>query len=106
MNNRERLTELRYQMEKNSFILSIIEARISIIWHAEEMGYSITDTAIITRTSTHYVSFVIVLFFKLFTASCCTLFTTISKIIPNATSHYSSPIMHIKYCYPKTKHII
>ena len=47
-----------------------------------------------------------VLFFKLFTASCCTLFTTISKIIPNATSHYSSPIMHIKYCYPKTKHII
>ena len=42
-----------------------------------------------------------VLFFKLFTASCCTLFTTIFKIILNATSHYSSPIMHIKYCYPK-----
>ena len=41
------------------------------------------------------------LFFKLFTASCCTLFTTIFKIILNATSHYSSPIMHIKYCYPK-----
>lgn len=61
MTNRERLTELRYQMEKNSFILSIIEARISVIWHAEEMGYSITDTAIITRTSTHYVSFVMAL---------------------------------------------
>ena len=43
----------------------------------------------------------ILLFFKLFTASCCTLFTTIFKIILNATSHYSSPIMHIKYCYPK-----
>jgi hypothetical protein len=38
MNNRERLTELRYQMEKNSFILSIIEARIAVILHAEEMG--------------------------------------------------------------------
>lgn len=48
----------------------------------------------------------VVLFFKLFTASCCTLFTTIFKIISNATSHYSSPIRHIKYCYPKTKHII
>lgn len=58
---RERLTELRYQMEKNSFILSIIEARISIILHAQEMGYAISDTAIITRTSTHYVSFVMAL---------------------------------------------
>lgn len=48
----------------------------------------------------------LLLFFKLFATPCCTLFTTIFKIIPNATSHYASPIMHIKYCYPKTKHII
>ena len=46
------------------------------------------------------------LLFTLFTTSCCTLFTTIFEIIPNATSHYSSPIMQIKYRYQKSKHII
>ena len=65
------------------------------------------NTVVIQYNMTNdYMFRYILLFFKLFTASCCTLFTTISKIIPNATSHYSSPIMHIKYCYPKTKHII
>lgn len=58
MTNRERLTELRYQMEKNSFILSIIEARIAVCLHAEEMGYPDSDTAIITKTSTYYVSMI------------------------------------------------
>ena len=48
----------------------------------------------------------IVLLFTLFTTLCCTLFTTIFEIIPNATSHYSSPIMQIKYRYQKSKHII
>lgn len=55
---RERLTELRYQMEKNSFILSIIEARIAVILHAEEMGYPDTETGLITKTSPQYVAMV------------------------------------------------
>ena len=46
------------------------------------------------------------LLFTLFTTLCCTLFTTIFEIIPNATSHYSSPIMQIKYRYQKSKLII
>lgn len=58
MTNRERLTELRYQMEKNSFILSIIEARIAVILHAEEMGYPDTETGLITKTSPQYVAMV------------------------------------------------
>lgn len=70
---------------------------------SQKMGRPKVDNP---KSVKYSIRFDIVLFFKLFTASCCTLFTTISKIIPNATSHYSSPIMHIKYCYPKTKHII
>lgn len=58
MTNRERLTELRYQMEKNSFILSIIEARIAVILHAEEMGYPDTETGLITKTSPQYVAMI------------------------------------------------
>ena len=47
-----------------------------------------------------------VLFFTLFTTSCCTLFTTVFEIVTAVSAHYSIPIMHIKYSYQETKHII
>ena len=46
------------------------------------------------------------LFFTLFTTSCCTLFTTVFEIVTAVSAHYSIPIMHIKYSYQETKHII
>lgn len=48
----------------------------------------------------------ILLFFTLFTTSCCTLFTTVFEIVTAVSAHYSIPIMHIKYSYQETKHII
>ncbi len=58
MTNRDRLTELRYQMEKNSFILSLLESRIAVALHAESMGYSDTETALIAKISPQYVKLI------------------------------------------------
>lgn len=55
MNNRERFTELMYEYEKNSFLLSILEARLAVVLHAESMGYSDTVTALIAKISPQYV---------------------------------------------------
>ena len=55
MSNRERFTELMYEYEKNSFLLSILEARLAVVLHAESMGYSDTVTALIAKISPQYV---------------------------------------------------
>jgi hypothetical protein len=55
---KERFNELRYQMEKNSFVLSVLESRLVAVLNAESMGYDDLDTALITHISTEYVKFI------------------------------------------------
>lgn len=55
---KERFNELRYQMEKNSFVLNVLESRTAAVLHAESMGYSDTETAMISRISTEYVKLI------------------------------------------------
>ena len=53
--SKQRFTELMYEYEKNSFLLSILEARLAVVLHAESMGYSDTVTALIAKISPQYV---------------------------------------------------
>lgn len=55
---KERFNELRYQMEKNSFVLSVIESRTAAVLHAESMGYDDTSTAMICRINVEYVKLI------------------------------------------------
>ena len=55
---KERFNELRYQMEKNSFVLSVIESRTAAVLHAESMGYDDTSTAMICRINAEYVKLI------------------------------------------------
>ena len=55
---RERFNELRYQMEKNSFVLNVLESRTAAVLHAESMGYSDTETAMICRINAEYVKLI------------------------------------------------
>lgn len=55
---KERFNELRYQMEKNSFVLNVLESRTAAVLHAESMGYNDTETAMISRISTEYVKLI------------------------------------------------
>ncbi len=52
---REKWNTLKYEMEKNSFLLSVLEARLSVVLHAESMGYSDSVTALIAKISPQYV---------------------------------------------------
>ncbi len=55
---KERFNELRYQMEKNSFILNILESRTAAVLHAESMGYDDTETGLICHISAEYVKLI------------------------------------------------
>lgn len=55
---RERFNELKYQMEKNSFILNVLEARTAAVLHAESMAYSDSETAMICRINAEYVKLI------------------------------------------------
>lgn len=55
---KERFNELRYQMEKNAFILSVLESRTAAVLHAESMGYDDTETAMICRINAEYVKLI------------------------------------------------
>lgn len=55
---KERFNELKYQMEKNSFILNVLESRTAAVLHAESMGYDDTETAMICRINAEYVKLI------------------------------------------------
>lgn len=55
---REKFNELKYQMEKNSFILNVLEARTAAVLHAESMAYSDSETAMICRINAEYVKLI------------------------------------------------
>lgn len=45
-------------MEKNSFVLNVLESRTAAVLHAESMGYSDTETAMICRINAEYVKLI------------------------------------------------
>lgn len=55
---KERFNELRYQMEKNSFVLNVLESRTAAVLHAESMGYDDTETGLICHISAEYVKLI------------------------------------------------
>ena len=57
-NNNRRVEELRYSLERNNFILSILTARILVILYADGVGEPDSQTSIIGQINPQYVDLV------------------------------------------------
>ena len=57
-NNNRRVEELRYSIERNNFILSILTARILVILYADGVGEPDSQTSIIEQINPQYVDLV------------------------------------------------
>lgn len=55
---KERFTEQLYLMEKNSFILNILEARTAAVLHGDSCGYSDSEMGLICHISPVYVKLI------------------------------------------------
>lgn len=56
--SKRRMDELRYSLERNNFILSILTARVLVILYADGVGEPDSQTSIIEKISPQYVSLV------------------------------------------------